>query len=125
MWNVRSTFRAAAITTVLRKLSRYNLDLMGVQGVRWEGGGTKPAAEYTFFYRQENKNHELRVVTGFFEHKKIMSAFMMVQFASDRMSYIIVGGHAFHIIVLNIHAPTEDKIDYVKDSVCEGTGTCV
>jgi hypothetical protein len=25
------------------------LDLVGVQEVRWEGGGTEPAAEYTFF----------------------------------------------------------------------------
>jgi hypothetical protein len=28
-------------------------------------------------------------------------------------------GHWFHIIVLNVHAPTEDKIDDVKDSFCE------
>jgi hypothetical protein len=28
-------------------------------------------------------------------------------------------GHWFQIIVLNVHAPTEDKIDYVKDSFCE------
>jgi exonuclease III len=35
------------------------------------------------------------------------------------MSYIILRGHWFHIIVLNIHAPTEDKIDYVKDSFYE------
>jgi hypothetical protein len=34
------------------------------------------------------------------------------------MSYIILRGHWFHIIVLNVHAPTEDKIDNVKD-VCE------
>jgi hypothetical protein len=32
-----------------------------------------------------------------------------------RMSYIIVRGHSFHIVVLNVHAPTEDKTDDVKD----------
>jgi hypothetical protein len=35
------------------------LDLMGVQEVRWEGGGTKPAGEYTFCYGKRNENHEL------------------------------------------------------------------
>jgi hypothetical protein len=25
------------------------LDLMGVQGVRWSSGGTKPAGEYIYF----------------------------------------------------------------------------
>jgi hypothetical protein len=35
---------------------------------------------------------------------------------SDRMSYIILRGRWCHIIVLNVHAPTEDKTDDVKDS---------
>jgi hypothetical protein len=30
--------------TVSRELLRYKLDLVGVQEVRWEGGGTEPAA---------------------------------------------------------------------------------
>jgi hypothetical protein len=32
------------------------------------------------------------------------------------MSYIILKGCWCHIIVLNVHAPTEDKIGDVKDS---------
>jgi hypothetical protein len=35
--------------TVSRKLSKYMLDLVGVQNVRWEGSSTEPAGEYTFF----------------------------------------------------------------------------
>jgi hypothetical protein len=38
-WNVRSFYRAGSPMTVLRKLARYKLDLVGVQEVRWEGGG--------------------------------------------------------------------------------------
>jgi hypothetical protein len=61
--------------------------------------------------------HELG--TGFFMHKRIISAAKKVEFASDRMSYIILRGRWCHIIVLNVHAPTEDKTDYVKDSFYE------
>jgi hypothetical protein len=32
------------------------------------------------------------------------------------MSYIILRGRWCHIIVQNVHAPTEDKADDVKDS---------
>jgi hypothetical protein len=32
------------------------------------------------------------------------------------MSYIILRGRCCHIIVLNVHVPTEDKTDDVKDS---------
>jgi hypothetical protein len=35
------------------------------------------------------------------------------------MSYIIPRGHRCHNIVLNVHAPTEDKIDDVKDGFYE------
>jgi hypothetical protein len=35
------------------------------------------------------------------------------------MSYTILRGHWCHIIVLNIHSPTEDKTDDVKDSSYE------
>jgi hypothetical protein len=35
------------------------------------------------------------------------------------MSYIILRGHWCHISVLNVHAPTEDKTDDVKDSFCK------
>jgi hypothetical protein len=42
------------------------LDLVGVQ-VRWEGNGTAPAGEYTFFFVKGSENHELD--TGYFVHK--------------------------------------------------------
>jgi hypothetical protein len=89
---------------------------VGVQ-VKCEGGGTNPAGEYTFFYRRQNENHELG--TGFIVHKRITSAVKRVKFFSDRMSYIILRGHWCHIIVLNVHAPTEDKTDDVKCSFHE------
>jgi hypothetical protein len=48
-----------------------------------------------------------------------MSAVKRFEFVSDRMSYIILRGHWCHVIVLNIHAPTKDKTDDVKDSFYE------
>jgi hypothetical protein len=88
-----------------------------VQEVRWEGGGTEPAGEYAFVYGKGNENDELG--TAFFVHKRIISAVKRVEFVSDRMSYITLRGRWCHIIVLNVHAPTEDKTDDVKDSVYE------
>jgi hypothetical protein len=32
---------------------------VGVQEVRWDNGGKKPAGEYIFFYTKRNENHEL------------------------------------------------------------------
>jgi exonuclease III len=44
---------------------------------------------------------------------------MRVEFVSDRMSYIILRGRWCDIIVLNVHAPTEDKIDDLKNRFYE------
>jgi hypothetical protein len=84
------------------------LHLVGLQEVRWDGGSTEPSGEFTFFYRKGNKNHELG--TGFFVHMRIISAVKRVEFISNRMAYIVLRGLWSHIIVLNVHAPTEVKL---------------
>jgi exonuclease III len=91
MWNIRSLYRAGSLKTLARELRKFNLDLVGVQEVRWEKEVTGRAEDYTFFYRKGNEDHQLG--TGFFVHKRIISAVRRVEFVSDRMSYIILRGY--------------------------------
>jgi hypothetical protein len=52
-------------------------------------------------------------------HKRIISVVKRVEFVSDRMSYIILRDRWCHIIILNVHTPTEDEIDDMRDSFYE------
>jgi hypothetical protein len=97
--------RSGSLRAVAEEISKYKLDLVGFSGTESEG-------EYTFFYGKGYENHELG--TGFFIHKRIVSAVKWMEFVSDWMTYIILGGRWCNIIVLNVHAPTEDKIDDIK-----------
>ena len=67
-WNVRSLYRAGSLTAAAavaaRELARYKLDLVGVQEVKWDNGGTIRAGDYNFFYGKGNEND--RLGTGIF-----------------------------------------------------------
>jgi hypothetical protein len=108
------------LKAVARELGKCKLDLVGVQEVRWEKGGTERAEDYTLLYGQRNGDHQLG--TGYFMHKIIVSTVTRVEFVNDRMSYIILRGRWCNIIVLNVHAPWEDKSYDVKDSFYEELG---
>jgi exonuclease III len=116
-WNVRSLYRAGSIMAVARKLVRYKLDLVGVQEVRWDKGGTVRAGDYSSFCAKGNENRQLG--TEYFEHHRIVSAVKRAEFVGDRMSYLVLRGHWCNIIVLNVLALSEEKSDDLKDTFYE------
>jgi exonuclease III len=80
-WNVRTLCRIGLLKTVARELAMFKLDLVGVQEVRWEKGGTERAEDCTFFYGEENGDHQ----GCFFIHKRIVSPVRRVE--------IVIGCH--------------------------------
>ena len=52
---VRNLYRSGSLMTVARELARYKLDLVCVQEVRWDKGGTVKAGDYTFPMEKEMK----------------------------------------------------------------------
>jgi hypothetical protein len=52
-WNVSSMYRAGSLRAVVEEISKYNLDLVGVREVRWDGGGTEPERIYIFLRKRE------------------------------------------------------------------------
>jgi hypothetical protein len=62
-WNVRSLYRSGSLKTVARELGKYKLDLVGVEEVRLDKGGTERPEDYTFLYGAGNEDHQLG--TGF------------------------------------------------------------
>ena len=64
--NGRSLCRIHSLIIVARELSRYQLDLVGVQEVRWDKGGMVKAGDYICFCGKGNESHQLRTVSFFF-----------------------------------------------------------
>jgi hypothetical protein len=47
-------YRTGSLRVTEVEISKYKLDLVGVQEVIWDGGGTERAGKYTFFYGNGN-----------------------------------------------------------------------
>ena len=53
----------------------------------------------------------------FFVLCRIVSAVKRVEFVSDRLSYIVLRGRGHLVIVVNVHAPSEEKCDLSKEEL--------
>jgi exonuclease III len=78
-WNVWSLCRSGSLKIVLVELAECKIDLVGVQEIRWDKGGTEPAADYTIFYGNGNVDHHLG--TCFSVHKETIQVFNRARFS--------------------------------------------
>ena len=62
------------------------------------------------------KRKQKSIGNRYFVHHRIVSAVKRVECVSGRVSYIVLRGRWCNVIVLNVHAPSEDKSDDSKDS---------
>jgi hypothetical protein len=70
------------------------------------GEGVSQPADSICSYGNGNDNHYLG--TGFFIHRGIRLSVRRVEFVSGRMLFIILRGHWCHMIIFNMHAPSEE-----------------
>jgi hypothetical protein len=75
--------------------------------------GTTRAEDFNFFCGKTKRKSSIG--KRIFVHHRTVSAVKRVEFVYDRLSYIVLRGRWCNIIVLNEHAPSEDKSDESKD----------
>jgi hypothetical protein len=59
--NVRSLYRAGSLMTVAKEISKCKLDLVGVQEVRWDRGGTEPAGFTVSVLNRNSRSQNLNI----------------------------------------------------------------
>jgi hypothetical protein len=106
IWSVRRLYKTGSLKTVTSEVAKYNLDQLSVQEVRWDRGGSETADDYVFLYGNGNDNHQ-----------GIISPVRKVKSVSNKMSYTVLRCRCSDMIFLNVHAPTEDKRNDMKDSL--------
>jgi hypothetical protein len=105
--NNSSLYREGLLMTIAKEVPQCKLHLVTLQEIKCD---RTIRGAHSFLCKRE-WGYELD--TG--SYTKIISAVKRVECVNDKMSYIILRGRWCHVIVLNVHAPTVDKIDDVKD----------
>ena len=82
------------------------------------GHGKSRGLWFFFCMKRRTNNHQMGKGV-FFLHHRIVSAVKRVEFVSDRMSYTVLRARWCNIVVLSVHAPSEDKGGDSKDSFYE------
>ena len=96
------------LMTVVRELARYKLDLVGVREVRWDKGGTLRARDCIFSMENETKSS---IGNRNFVHQRRATEVKRIKCLGDRISSMVLRVRWCNIIVLNVHAPSEEKSD--------------
>jgi hypothetical protein len=89
------------------ELSKYKSHLVGIWATV-DKGVTEPAAQTV---KKGNGKYELDI---FLIHRRPISAITKAEVVCGSMSYILLRGRIWDSIVLNVQAPTEDKINATK-----------
>jgi len=92
------------------------LDITAVQEVRWDGSGSLKTQEITIFYSGREK-HKRGV--GFVIKNNILPNVMRFEQINDRICYVELKGKWFNILLINCHAPTEEKSEEIKNAFYE------
>ena len=115
-WNVRSLYMAGSFKAATMELARYKLIYSGCAGGQVGQRGHSKSRGLWFLRERKWKSS---IGNRFFVHHRIVSAVKRVEFVSDRLSYTVLRGRWRNIIVVNVHAPSEEKSDESKDSFNE------
>jgi hypothetical protein len=110
-WDVMHLYRSGLPKAVASELAKHKLDIVAVQEVRWEKGGSQLVGNHISVYGNWNADHCLG--TCFFVHERIRSAVMRVECISDRMSYTKCGYEVLGMILLQAYLYTYNLLRWV------------
>lgn len=111
-WNVRSLLKPGAFQQMIDELVKYQVKITALQEIRWPEGGTLETPKGILFYSPARKG-EFGV--GFMVLKEIRAAVMNFQAVNERICVLRVKARRFNITFINLHAPTEEKDNDVKE----------
>jgi exonuclease III len=113
-WNIRTLYKPGSLQYVLKEISRYNVDIMGLQEIKWPGSGNLKSRNMTvFFSGKNNGKHENGI--DFIIKTSLSKLVKKFEPINDRIRYTVLTGRIFDTVIINCYASTGTADCELKD----------
>ncbi|XP_022180576.1 craniofacial development protein 2-like [Myzus persicae] len=112
-WNIRTLYKPGATVKLVGEIERYKMKCVALQEVRMEEEGTTKISQTTIINGRSERGHKLG--TGFAVHESIIHMIKEFKDVNPRISTLTLKDKNIHVVLINVHAPTEDKDEEIKE----------
>lgn len=119
-WNVHTLYEKGGLNKMIEQFEKHNIDVLGLQEVRWLGNGVIEKKTTTMFYSCNKKTHSFGV--GSLISNRLKPNVIDFKSLSPRIGTLRLRSKFFNISLINVHAPTEKKLMHIKEEFYDQIG---
>ena len=109
-WNVMTMLKPGKINEIAEQMLSTQIQIIALHEIRWKGHGQIKTNKYSLYYScSQQKTGQFG--TGFMFKKEIEKNIMSFTPINERICTLRLKGKFYNITLINVHAPTEEKIE--------------
>lgn len=102
IWNIKTIFKSGSMNVIINKITKYNLNIVVLQEIKWPGNGSFKHKETTIFYSGcEDSKHAFGV--GFMLNNRLLENVKRFEAINERICFICLRIKKQSIIILSCH----------------------
>ena len=113
-WNVHTMYETSKSAQVLREMSKYNLDTLGVSECRWTGSGRQRSADGSVILYSGHEDTHINGVALIIA-KKSVNTLLEWEPINDRILRARFDSKHCKLTIIQCYAPTNEADDAMKD----------
>ena len=105
-WNVRS-MNQGKLEVVKQEMARVNINFLGISKLKWTGMGEFNSDDHSIYYcgQESLRRNGVAIIVN----KRAQNAALGCNLKNDRMISVHFQGKPFHIMIIQVHAPTRNS----------------
>jgi len=117
-WNVKTLYKAGALGALVDTIDRYNVNIVALREMRWQGEGCLSTGNMTLFYGGLTTSKQENGVI-FLVHNSLIPWIKQFKAINDRICYIRINMNHRVMVIICAYVPTKSGNEEAKDTFYE------